>query len=83
MTEDRFSKYDILSLPDLEPERSYESEGSAAAGKEYKYTKTPNKFLKTIDDLDNVYNMADLLPAELSAIIKRISNVLSIDSSGK
>lgn len=83
MTEDRFSKYDILSLPDLEPERSYESEGSAAAGKEYKYTKTPNKFLKTIDDLDNVYNMADLLPAELSAIIKRISNVLSIDSQGK
>lgn len=83
MAEDRYSKDDILSLPNLEPQRNYKSDGSADTAEPLKYSFKENKLIKIIDDLDAVYNMADLLPPEIAAIVKRISDVLSVESQGK
>ena len=83
MAEDRYPKEDILNVPYLAPERDYRSEGNSEEHVNYPTPDKPNRTLETLDNLDGVIRMADLLPAELGAIIKDITNVLSVDTQGK
>ena len=83
MAEERYSKNDILNIPDLSPTRDYYSEGVKTSGSSYIVPTTPNRFFQTIDDLDGVYDMASLLPPELADIIRAITDVLSVDTQGK
>lgn len=83
MAEERYSKNDILNIPDLSPTRDYYSEGVKTSGSSYVVPMTPNRFFQTIDDLDGVYDMASLLPPELADIIRAITDVLSVDTQGK
>lgn len=83
MAEERYSKNDILNIPDLSPTRDYYSEGVKTSGSSYVVPTTPNRFFQTIDDLDGVYDMASLLPPELADIIRAITDVLSVDTQGK
>ena len=83
MAEDRYPKEDILNVPYLAPERDYRSEGNSEKHVDYPTSEKPDRTLETLDNLDGVIRMADLLPAELGAIIKDITNVLSVDTQGK
>ena len=83
MAEDRYPKEDILNVPYLAPERDYHSEGNSEKHVTYPTPERPDRTLETLDNLDGVIRMADLLPAELGAIIKDITNVLSVDTQGK
>lgn len=83
MPEDRYPKDNILQVPVLKPERRYYSEGVLTGNDYYLVPTEPNQFFKTIDDLDGVYEMANLLPPDLAEIIQRVTNILSIDSQGK
>lgn len=83
MAEDRYPKEDILNVPYLAPERDYRSEGNSEEHVTYPTPERPDRTLETLDNLDGVIRMADLLPAELGAIIKDITNVLSVDTQGK
>ena len=74
MAEDRYPKEDILNVPYLAPERDYRSEGNSEEHVNYPTPDKPNRTLETLDNLDGVIRMADLLPAELGAIIKDITN---------
>jgi len=83
MTEERYDKHNILAIPDLTPERSYESEG-VVQSPDFRFpTQKPVRELKIIDDLDELSALADLVPPEIGDIIRNINKVLSEDSQGK
>ena len=72
----RYSKQDLLALPELKPFRHYESEGLGPVSQRTKEeTKLPPA-VETLKDLQSVYNLADLYPPGLSKIIKDIFGVI-------
>lgn len=79
---DRYSKDNILEYPKLAPERHYESENPSPYSRPPLPVRQPDKMLETLDDLDNLYKIADLLPPDLARIIKEITDVLSKHSQG-
>lgn len=79
---DRYSKDNILEYPKLAPERHYESENPSPYSRPSLPVRQPDKMLETLDDLDNLYKIADLLPPDLARIIKEITDVLSKHSQG-
>lgn len=79
----RYSKQDLLALPELKPFRHYESEGLGSVSQRTKEeTKLPPA-VETLKDLQSVYNLADLYPPGLSKIIKDITEVLMLDTQGR
>lgn len=79
---DRYGKDNILEYPKLAPERHYESENPPPYSRPSLPVRQPDKMLETLDDLDNLYRIADLLPPDLAQIIKEITDVLSKHSQG-
>ena len=79
---DRYGKDNILEYPKLAPERHYESENPSPYSRPSLPVRQPDKMLETLDDLDNLYKIADLLPPDLARIIKEITDVLSKHSQG-
>lgn len=79
---DRYSKDNILEYPKLAPERHYESENPSPYSRPSLPVRQPDKMLETLDNLDNLYKIADLLPPDLARIIKEITDVLSKHSQG-
>lgn len=79
---DRYTKNNILQYPKLEPVRHYESENVEPFARPGKDIQRPDKLLETLDDLDNIYKMTDLLPPDLAANIKEITDILSKHTQG-
>lgn len=79
---DRYSKDNILEYPVLAPERHYESENPPSQERPSIQITTPDPLLENLDDLDNVYKLADLLPADLARIVREITDVLSKHTQG-
>ena len=83
----RYDKNNLLEYPDLEPYRHYESEnGEEESSREQPSEEQENKeppHLQTLRDLDTVYALAALLPADLAKIIREVTDALSLDTQGK
>lgn len=80
----RYDKENILAIPDLSIERHYESGGIIPkVSPETEETEKPDRYVETLDDLDSVYKLADLLPSDLATIIRDITDVLRKDTQGK
>lgn len=80
----RYEKDNILAIPDLSVKRHYESEGIVPIGElPQEEPHKPDRYVETLDDLDRVYRLADLLPSDLATIIRNITEVLSLDTQGK
>ena len=80
--DERYDKDNILEIPVLVPERHYESE---QAEKEIHIPYQPrkhDKMLDSLDDLDNLYRICDLLPPDLAETIRIITDVLSKHTQG-
>ncbi len=80
----RYDRDNILAIPDLSVGRHYESEGIIPTiPPEPEVVETPDRYVETLDDLDSVYKLADLLPSDLATIIRDITDVLRRDTQGK
>lgn len=79
---DRYSKDNILEYPKLEPVRHYESENAEVVQRPAREIVRPDPLLETLDDLDNVYKMMDLLPPDLARTLREITDMLSKHTQG-
>lgn len=79
---DRYSKDNILEYPVLAPERHYESENPPLQERPSVRIVTPDPLLENLEDLENVYKLANLLPPDLAKIIREITDVLSKHTQG-
>ena len=79
---DRYSKNNILEYPVLAPERHYESENPPLQERPSVQIVTPDPLLENLEDLENVYKLANLLPPDLAKIIREITDVLSKHTQG-
>ncbi len=79
-------KNNLLDAPVLEPTRSYESDGTilhTAGITEPEEQQKENPLIETLDALDNLEVIADILPPAVRQIVKDLVRVLSLDTQGK
>ena len=79
-------KNNILNAPVLEPTRSYESDGVILDTKNIvpeQEIEKENPLIETLDALDNLDTLTNLLPPIPREIIRNIIRVLSLDTQGK
>lgn len=82
---EKYDKQHILQIPELSPDRHYDTDGIVS---EIVYpdasttVDTDEPLIDTLDDLDKIYQIANLLPDELAMIVKNVTEVLQKQTQG-